>query len=251
MEDKKIFLLVIADEGRRKWLETQLARHVTDPTIFEARDGIMGLSKLKNVPPHVLICDTELPKLSGLKMLDQVLLQKELNSTAFLLCGPPPEEERHLDELVTGRVQYLLNQTDENLFVISLMRALNYSSQLQNAEFHLRFLLAAEVLFKEGEKADFVYFVKKGQLRATKMAASGPVPLGMIEVGEFVGEMAYLSGEGRSAQVSAVTDCELIEVAVGHFESVLFKRPSWSKALMLTLSKRVKAANEIKIKVST
>src|SRR4051812_22427409 len=104
-DDKKVFLLVITDEKRLQWLETMIIRHVTDPTIFRSRDGMSGLSKLKNVPPNVLICDTELPKLAGLKMVEQAMALKDLNSTAFILCGPPPEEERHLDELCTGRVQ--------------------------------------------------------------------------------------------------------------------------------------------------
>ncbi|MCB0415661.1 MAG: Crp/Fnr family transcriptional regulator, partial [Bdellovibrionales bacterium] len=57
-------------------------------------------------------------------------------------------------------------------------------------------------------------------------------------------EMAYINGEPRSADVVALSDCELIEFGVDRLDSLLFKKPSWSKALMKTLSKRLKRANE-------
>lgn len=248
MEEKKVILVVSPDGDRLKFLSDVIARHVTDPTIFFAGDGVSGLAKLKNVPPHVLICDTELAKLSGLKLIDQALLEKIAAHTAYILVGPPPEEERHLDELVTGQVQYWTHPENESELITILMRALNFSSHSERAEFHLRFLAPNEVLLKEGDQADFVYFVRKGQLRAVKGTGDTAVVLGSIEVGEFVGEMAYINGEARSANVTAVTDCELIEVPLGHFDRVLFKRPSWSKALMLTLSKRIKAANDSKVR---
>lgn len=247
-QDKKVVLTVSTDMDRLQLWAQRVCNHITDPTIFTAMDGASGLSKLKNVPPSVLICDTDLPKMSGLRLVDQALMMKDVSSTAFILYGSPPEEERHLDELVTGRVQYLSPDATETQFVTVFMRALNFSSHLDKAEFHLRYLASGEVLLKEGDSADFVYFVKRGQLRASKITSQDEVTLGLIEVGEFVGEMAYINGEPRGAHVCAITDCELIEVPIGHFESILFKRPSWSKALMLTLSKRVKKANEIKMR---
>ncbi len=67
--------------------------------------------------------------------------------------------------------------------------------------------------------------------------------LGIVETGEFVGEMAYINGEPRSATVKALDLCELIEIPVHLLDHVLFTKPAWAKALMKTLSKRVKAAN--------
>jgi CheY-like chemotaxis protein len=247
MDEKKVFLVVAAEPEQRKQILDLICKHVTDPTLFEAADGVMGLSKLKNVPPHVLICATELPKLPGLKLVDQGLEARGAEHTAFILCGVPPEEERHLDEIVTGRVQYWQRADDEKEFMQVLSRAMNYSSHSEKADFYLRFLTPGDVLLREGDAADFVYFVRKGQLRASKVRGDKDVTLGLIEVGEFVGEMAYINGEPRSAQVSAVSECELIEVPVGTFERVLFRRPAWSKALMRTLSKRVKQANEKKV----
>lgn len=247
LEDKKIFLIVSASAEKLEWSSQTIRKLVARPTIFEARDGITALSKLQNAPPHVLITDVEIPKLPTIKFLDSALASKGAEATAVIVAGAPPAEGHHLDELVTGRLQYFTVDGDEAEFAQCLARALNYSSQQQEAEFFLRFLAPGDVLLHEGDKAEYVYFVKKGRLRAYRVNQGKEVDLGSIEYGEFVGEMAYINGEPRNANVQALTACELIEVDIGKFDKVLFQRPSWSKALMMTLTKRVKAANDTKL----
>ncbi len=242
LEDKKIFLIATANPEKMKWLEEQVNKHISKATIFTSRDGLDAASKLQNAPPHVVITDVELPKTTPMKLVEHAMSARGAESTAVVVCGPLPKEGQFLDEMVTGKIAYFHVDNDEGEFVRALTKALNFSSHKNQADFYIKFLAPGETLIKEGDKADYVYFVKKGQLVAFKADQE----LGKIEFGEFVGEMAYINGEPRSASVKAVTDCELIEVAVGTFDSVLFKRPAWSKALMMTLSKRIKAANEQK-----
>lgn len=244
--DKKIFLLVSENETKIKKFQEIIETRVSKPTIFTATDGATAISKVTNAPPHVLITELHLQKLSGLNLIDKVLASPGTDNTAIIIDGEPPKEEKHLDEIVTNRIQYLANSDDEHEFNTRLVRALNFSARNKKADFYLRFLVKDELLLKEGDKADCVYLVKKGQLKAFKGAESNGTPLGFIESGEFVGEMAYINGEPRTANVTAVTDCELIEVPLGTFDKVLFKRPLWAKALMTTLSKRLKAANTSK-----
>lgn len=249
MDDKKIVLIVSSVESKLQWLEEAVTKHVTKATIFKAKDGLTALSKLQNAPPNILITDLELPKMPGLKLIDHALAAKDAEGMAIIISSGPPAQGHHLDELVTGKIQYFTNENDEREFLQCLVKGLNFSARKTETEFHLRFLAPEDVLLKEGDKADFVYFVKKGQLKAYKTNNDKEVVLGTIEYGEFVGEMAYINGEPRSANVRAITDCELIEVPIGKFDKVLFKRPSWSKALMLTLTKRVRAANAGKLDV--
>lgn len=246
IEDKKVFLIATANTEKMKWMEEKISYHISRASIYTARDGLDAAAKLQNAPPHVVITDIELPKTKPMKLVEHAMTARGAESTAIIVCGPLPSEGEYLDEMVTGKINYYHTENDEAEFLKAVTKALNFSSHNLKADFHLKFLAPGEVLVKEGDKGDFVYFVKKGQLKAYKGEGSTKQELGEIQVGEFVGEMAYINGEPRSASVVAVTDCELIEVAVGTFDSVLFKRPAWSKALMMTLSKRVKAANKIK-----
>ena len=242
LEEKKIFLIAAGSQDRLYWLEKMVTKHVSQAKVFTALDGLDASSKLTNFPPNVLITEIELPKTTQWKMIEHAMHVKAAANTAIIILGLPAKE-RFMDEMVTGKVQYFTTDHDEAEFNHLLVKALNFSSHKQPGEFFMKFLAPGDVLLNEGDRADCVYLVKKGQLRAYKIKNGREIELGKIELGEFVGEMAYINGEPRSANVAAVSDCELIEVPLGTFDTVLFKRPAWSKALMITLAKRIKAAN--------
>jgi CRP/FNR family cyclic AMP-dependent transcriptional regulator len=168
---------------------------------------------------------------------------------AIIIIGHPPEQERFLDELVTGKLYFIEEQLNENEFSHTLAKALNFTSHTEPSSFRLRYLASGDILIKEGEKADYVYILKSGKLRAFNNIGTQKIILGNIEVGEFVGEMAYINNEPRSACIEALSDAQLIEVPISLVDKVLYKRPAWSKALMQTLSKRLKIANKISDKV--
>lgn len=248
--NKKTLLVVSANDEKRNKIRQCIENHVSSPTIYEAGDGSTAFLKAKNAPPHVIITDLHLPKVTGVQFIKSVLGEKSLDPVAILVCEAPPEEAIFIDEFATSQVQFVCDEFETGDISKSLARALNYVSYREDSTYHLRFLSSGDILMKEGDKGEFVYFVSKGNLRAYRDTDGGQMTLGEIEVGEFVGEMAYINGEVRSASVVATTDCELIEVPAGHFETLLYKRPSWSKALMLTLSKRVRKSNNDKARTS-
>jgi len=243
---KKIFLIASDNPERVKEFTVLLHAHFPDCTLYSATDGATAWSKTDNVPPHVLIADAKLPKLSGVKLLELMLAQRKLNSIAAILVGTLPQEESHLDEFVTGRLQYLGKSAGQQEFLSCVAKALSFAFHGKNTEYGLRFLAKGERLITEGEKAESVFIVKEGTLRAFRIVNGAEVLLGHIERGEFVGEMAYINGEPRAANVDSITAAELIEVPVGTLERVLYRRPAWSKTLMQTLAKRLKNANALK-----
>jgi CRP/FNR family cyclic AMP-dependent transcriptional regulator len=245
--DKKIFLVVGSDAQRNEALAELIRKNVTLATVYAAHDGPTALDKAANVPPHVIVADFDVAKMAGPRFVDAVMSNSKLPSTALVITANPPEKEQYLDEIVTGKLQFLGDANDESLLVNGLYRALDFAFHGDQAEFNLRFLAAGDQLIREGSKADFVYFVKNGTLRAFRQADGRQIELGIIGVGEFVGEMSYINGEPRMASVDAVTGCELIEVPIGIFDVILFRRPAWSKALMLCLSRRLKQANADRI----
>lgn len=107
---------------------------------------------------------------------------------------------------------------------------------------------ADEVLIKEGEKSDNMYWVQKGQLIVLKKKGSDEITLGHIYSGELVGELSFLDGEPRSATVKAVTACELIEIPRDFFDSIFKGQPRWLETLVKTLAERLRKANS-RIKV--
>lgn len=246
VESKKIVLTVVTTEERQMGLSQCIDRHLSNATVYHATDGPDALAKMNNVPPHIILLETNIPKVSGIRVAELVLGGKKFEDTTLIFLSSPPEQEMFLDEIVTGKIQFLGSDINEDKLVRALQRALNYLAVRSHTEYHLRFLIAGDVLLNQGDKADWVYIVRKGNLKACVTNGGVEVILGVINPGEFVGEMAYINGEPRSANVIATTDCELIEIPVGHLDHLLFQKPAWSKALMMTLSKRVKKLNQSK-----
>lgn len=80
-------------------------------------------------------------------------------------------------------------------------------------------MAAGEVLLRKGEKADSLYIVVFGTLRATIVLEDGrELVLSEFGCGEMAGEMAMLAGGGASATVSVATDVVLVKVSRAAFD---------------------------------
>ena len=79
---------------------------------------------------------------------------------------------------------------------------------------------AGERIIAQGEEGEHCWIVQKGSC-VVKVEKEGELfPVGQIRKGEFVGEMAILTGEPRSAHVDAETDMELWGFPRRIFESI-------------------------------
>ncbi len=241
-EQKKKILIALHDKENLIAVSGAISESVRHHLIYSAADGGIALSKLENDPPHLLITSVELPKVSGIALVEKVIKDRNFGVVSCVIFGSPPESEWCLDEIVTGRIQFIEKDANKKTAVAAILKGLNCSLHKEEAEFSLRLLAPGEQLIREGDKADFIYFVKHGQLKAFKGEDIDANFLGNINAGEFVGEMAFINSEPRVASVVALSSCELIEVPIGTFERVVYQRPSWSKALIQTLSRRVKIA---------
>ena len=95
---------------------------------------------------------------------------------------------------------------------------------------HLLDLLAAspprklgdgEVLFREGDRADRVYFVTEGTLRVTKQTQTGDVVVGSVGPADVLGEIGVLLGIGRTATATASGPAQLLSVDAEAFTRIV------------------------------
>ena len=74
-------------------------------------------------------------------------------------------------------------------------------------------LAGGEILFRQDEVDDSLYFVISGRLRAYITTAEGEnLTVGEIIRGETVGEMALFTGEPRGASIVATRDSVLVKL---------------------------------------
>ena len=83
-----------------------------------------------------------------------------------------------------------------------------------------------DVIFNEGESGDCLYLVCEGAIRISKLGRGGQQEtLGMIQPGNFFGEMAMIDGQPRSAQATAGETSVLGVVDHEAFERILSRAP--------------------------
>ena len=247
LEAKRIFLIASGDESLVEICREHIKKHITNATIFIANDGAEALFKAENVLPHVAIIDPRLNKIDGFTVASHMIKMSEEHTVSIILISDIPSNDQFVNEVVTRQVQFLVNYTNEILFSHCLSRALNRISLDEDSVYKLRFLAPGEVLFNQGEGQKSIFFVVKGSLEVIQNSNDKNTVLGQVAKSEFVGEMAYFNNEVRSATVKALSDCELIEIPKDVVDMLLFSKPVWAKALVETLSRRLKRTNEAKL----
>jgi len=245
LSEKRKFLVGHSSPEMRKSLIESIQKHIALSSISESKDGTDVLNRLSNDWSNIVIVEKDLPRIDARAIFERILknpTSKE-NKIAFIFIGEIPEDVSFVEEVVSGQLQYVADARDDTKLSEAFARALNFLTHETVSEFYLRFLASKEVLLQDGAKADHVYILRRGELRAFRVEDKTEITLGTIKVGEFVGEMAYINGEPRSASVIAETDCELIEIPINELDVLLLKNPTWSRALMKTLSGRLKNSN--------
>src|ERR1051325_10953652 len=92
---------------------------------------------------------------------------------------------------------------------------------------HVVQLAEGEVIFREGDPGDLLYLVGEGSVRISKSGRGGEQEtLGVIQPGNFFGEMALLDGQPRSAMATAVGNTLLGTVDEPTFQHILELAPS-------------------------
>jgi CRP-like cAMP-binding protein len=76
-----------------------------------------------------------------------------------------------------------------------------------------------ETIAREGEAGASMFVVTSGEASVTLSQAGGEVA--RLKSGAVFGEMSLLTGDARSATVSAATDCELLEIGADAFRRVV------------------------------
>ena len=83
---------------------------------------------------------------------------------------------------------------------------------------------AGEAIVRQGQAGRSLFIVVGGESSVTLTGTNGEVA--RLQSGDVFGEMSLLTGEPRTATVTAATDCDLLEIDVEGFRSVVLANPS-------------------------
>jgi CRP/FNR family transcriptional regulator len=106
-------------------------------------------------------------------------------------------------------------------------------------------LRAGKLLFEKGDPGDGCYWLQTGNVKISVSSDRGMEKvLAILGPGSIVGELSMIDGMPRSADVEAVTDCQLAFISRSAFLERLQQRVEIYNYLLTTLSQRLRQADE-------
>jgi len=100
-------------------------------------------------------------------------------------------------------------------------------------------------IFAKGDPGNSMMAVLKGHISITAPSADGrQVVLTVMHEGDVFGEIALLDGKDRTADATAMVDCELLVVPRRSLLAFLQRRPDLCIRLLLVLCDRLRRTNE-------
>ena len=110
---------------------------------------------------------------------------------------------------------------------------------------HRRLVPAGGIVVSEGDPGDSMFLIASGSVRILVVGGHGrALEIRRLDVGDFFGEVAALSGRPRTATVVATMDCELLEIDRRALEILVEARPRARPILEGARDGRAQSAEE-------
>lgn len=94
-------------------------------------------------------------------------------------------------------------------------------------------------LMRQGEMGDAAFLILSGEADVLADAGDGPVKVASAGVNGFVGEMAILRDQPRTATVTAATDVSTLKITKESFFQLIEDSPKIAVELMRVLAQRL------------
>ncbi|WP_206675585.1 cyclic nucleotide-binding domain-containing protein [Solimonas terrae] len=98
---------------------------------------------------------------------------------------------------------------------------------------------ASEILFNEGDPGDALYLIRRGSVMVSRQIGGREVVLAYVAAGQYVGEMALISRERRSASVRAAVAVDAIRLDGELVQAVMARRTGLREDLRAVYKDRV------------
>lgn len=107
--------------------------------------------------------------------------------------------------------------------------------------FDLEEYQSGEIIFQQGDRADRVYIIQKGEVEVVRRGDGKEAVLARLGPGEFFGEMAFFVSDGRrTASVRTSTAVELLALGKENFTRLLQAVPAVHKEFSTKAMERIK-----------
>lgn len=102
-----------------------------------------------------------------------------------------------------------------------------------------------EILFRHGDEGMALYIIMQGRIKISLSRRLEKMTIAILGQGEFLGEMALLDGQPRSADAVALEDSHLYLLNRNDFLSFLFNNDNAVRTILHSLSARLRKTDDL------
>lgn len=152
---------------------------------------------------------------------------------ALDILGLGPWNENSKDAATTSRALRLVGYVD-------LFRDLEPETRERIAgAMRGRLLKPGETVMRQGESGDSIFIVELGAVEVSMIIGDkGPRTMARLGTGDLFGEMSLLTGDPRSATLTAMCESKVWELTRDAFEPILREQPTIADRLSRVMAKR-------------
>lgn len=131
----KVNVLVVDDASFiRDLVKKSLRDHFPGVHIEEAVNGRKAQQMLANTPMDLILCDWEMPEMSGLELLQWCRAEEALKSVPFIMITSRGDKENVVQAIQAGVSDYIGKPFSNEQFVTKIKKALQRSGKLAALE---------------------------------------------------------------------------------------------------------------------
>lgn len=99
-----------------------------------------------------------------------------------------------------------------------------------------------EILFLAEEADSSLYIIKKGKVMVFVQKGSEIIPVAYLGANEYIGELSFFDGEGRSASIICQEETIFVKIST---EEMNKHFPSWLKKIAQQLTRKIRVGDEL------
>jgi CRP-like cAMP-binding protein len=260
---KKIILVEDNEDIRET---TQEILELADYEVISAENGKLGVELVKEELPDLIICDVMMPVLDGYGVFSILSKNPKTSTIPFIFLSARSENRDLRKGMNLGADDYITKPFQESDLLTAIETRLKQSAQikadifskgdsdsdLDSTSIELRKLQdlsknrkikkfkKKEVVYREGDYANYLYFVAKGKVKCFKSDDYGKELVHQIySKNDFVGYMGLLEDGEYHETAVVMEETELAVIPKLEFLNLIRKNRDVSSNLIKLLARNV------------
>jgi two-component system, chemotaxis family, chemotaxis protein CheY len=106
--DHNMNILIVDDFATMRRILKNILRQIGFTNIKEADNGREALAELKKEPPDLILCDWNMPEMSGLDLLQSLKSEETLKDIPFVMVTAEAKKENIIEAVKAGVSSYIV-----------------------------------------------------------------------------------------------------------------------------------------------